>query len=103
MSKSEAYTNGAFMAFGIAIGYASNFVPEQNLWLLTVGLSACAVVYFAIAWYRHQLNRDYGLQILLLVIAAIAPLTSRFLSAIWVVVFVALGCIGTILNLKAKD
>lgn len=103
MSKSEAYTNGTFMAFGIAIGYASNFVPEQNLWLLTVGLSACAVVYFAIAWYRHQLKRDYGLQLLLLVLAAIAPLTSKLLSALWVVVFVSLGCVGTVLNLMAEN
>ena len=102
-TKSEACTTGTFIAFGIAIGYATNFLPEHNLWALTLGLSACAIAYFGIAWYRHELTiwQNRGLQTLALAVAAIAPLTKQS-SAVWALVFVVLGCVGTILNLRGK-
>ena len=103
MSESEAYTTGTFMAFGIAIGYATNFLPEQNWWALTLGLSACAVAYFGIALYRHEPSiwQNRGLPTLALAVAAIAPLTKQS-SLVWATVFVVLGCIGVILNLRAR-
>ena len=91
------------MAFGIAIGYASNFVPEANLGALSVGLFACTVAYLAIArfWHKQKLWWDYGLPTLILALAAITPLTPKPFTAIWVIVFVALGFIGTILDINS--
>ncbi len=103
MRKSEAYSNGSLMAFGIAIGYASGILPEQNLWALTIGLSGCAVAYFVFA-YRQKLAASWNsaLQTLALVLAALAPLTPKSLSAVWVIVFIVIGCVGTILSLSGS-
>jgi uncharacterized membrane protein len=93
--------NGTFLAFGIAIGYASNFVPAENLWGLAIGLTGCAFAYLVLAFYQRNLRkhfRAYSFQTLLLVLAAIAPLTSKMWSAIWAIVFVSLGCIGVLLD-----
>jgi hypothetical protein len=99
-SKSEAYTNGSLIAFGIAIGYASGLLPEQNLWALTIGLGVCGIAYLIIA-YRQKLGAawNYGLQTLALALAAGAPLTSTPISWIWVIVFVMIGCLGLSLSL----
>lgn len=104
VGKSSRYANASFMSFGIAIGYASNFVPEANLGALSAGLFACTVAYLAIArfWHKQKLWWDYGLQTLILALAAITPLTPKPFSAIWVIVFVALGCIGTILDINSE-
>ncbi len=93
------------MAFGIAIGYASNFAPAEKLWALAIGLTGCAIAYSVVACCQRSLQhfQDYGLQTLLLVLAAIAPMTPKLWSARWTIVFVSLGCIGMILNLTHKD
>lgn len=105
ISKSEAYTNGSLIAFGIAIGYASGLLPEQNLWALTIGLSGCGIAYLMIAyWQKSSAPWNYGLQTLALALAALAPLTLKPISWIWVTVFILLGCFGQILALlKGKD
>ena len=101
--KMTAASTAAFTAFGIAIGYASSLLPEQNLWVLTIGLTACTVAYFVMAYWRDQSAWDYGWQTLILALAAIAPLTPRVFSAIWAVLFVILGCVGMTLSLRAKS
>lgn len=92
------------MAFGIAIGYASSFVPEQYLLVLAVGLTAFTIAYLVIAHRSHDNNtwRDYGLQTLILAVAAISVSTPRLLSALWAIVFVVLGCVGMVLDIKRK-
>ena len=104
VSKSNRYSIGTFMSFAIAIGYASGFLPEQNLWLLTVGLTACAIAYLIMALRSHdkKMWSDYGLPTLTLAIAAIGPLTPKPLNASWALVFVILGCIGMALDIKTK-
>lgn len=76
----------AFGAFGVAIGYAGNLgVPQQNLVVLAFGLLGCAIIYFCIK------DSDSGLQTLLLSVGAIAILTSKFLSAVFTLVFLIMG------------
>lgn len=93
------------MAFGIAIGYAGNFLPVEKLWTLAVGLTGCAIAYSVIACYRRSLKhfQDYGLQTLLLVLAAIAPLTPKLWSATWAIVFVSLGAGFGVLGVKVPS
>jgi uncharacterized membrane protein YecN with MAPEG domain len=92
------------MAFGIAIGYASNFVPEQYLLVLAVGLTAFTIAYLVIAHRSHDNNTwgDYGLQTLMLAVAAISASTPRLPSAFWTLVFFILGCVGMVLDIKRK-
>lgn len=104
MRKSSRYANGSFIAFAIAIGYASNFLPEQNLLLLSIGLTVFATAYLVLA-FRSRSSAiwwDYGLQTLLLALAAITVSTPKSLSALWVIVFVILGFIGMLLAIRAK-
>lgn len=92
------------MAFGIAIGYASSLMPERSLSALAIGLTAFAIVYLVIALRSHDRSfwSDYGLQTLILAVAAISPLTPKPLSGIWILVFLVLGCIGMILDISTK-
>jgi hypothetical protein len=102
MRKSNRYANGAFMAYGIAIGFAGNFVPERNLWTLAVSLAAFAVAYLIMAFLSHDRNTglDYVLQTFVLAIAAISPLERNLPSAFWAVVFIIIGCICMFLTLR---
>ena len=104
MGKSEAYVNGAFMAFGIAIGYAGNFVPDRSLSLLAFGLIGCTVAFVVLALYRRSWEdfQNHGLQTFLLVLAVIAPLTSKTWSALWAIVFILTGCVGVGLNITQE-
>ena len=102
--NSEQLEGVMFMAFGIAIGYASNFVPEQPLLSLAMGLSLCAVVYLVLAWRDHDWNvwKKSGLQTMALALGAIASSTSKLLSAAWAIFFITIGCIAFILSISLR-
>lgn len=81
----------ALGAFGIAIGYAGNIgVPQSNLQALGVGLFVCALAYFVTARFGDK-NYDAGIQTLFLAVGTIAIGTSKFLSAMFTMVFLILG------------
>ena len=81
----------AFAPLGFAIGYAGNIgVPQQNLEALGVGLFVCALAYFVLAYFGTK-NYDASLQTLFLSIGAITIVTSRFLSALFTIVFIVIG------------
>lgn len=104
VNKSNRYANVAFTAFGIAIGYATGFAPELNMWALAIGLTACAIAYLVITLHSHNQNLwwDYGVPTLILVIAAITPLTLKILGAVWFLVFISIGSVGMALDIKMK-
>jgi hypothetical protein len=96
----------AFGAFGIAIGYAGNIgVPQLNLQVLGVGLLVCALAYFVAARSGDK-NYDACIQTLFLSVGAIAIGTSKFLSAVFTMLFIMLGAFlivaVSILDLKRK-
>mgnify|MGYP001131206532 CR=1 FL=1 len=65
---------------------------------LNLGLSACAIAYFLVAYHRHELSWDFVLRIVVLALAAITPLTRGLPSAAYVDVFVVLGCVGVLIS-----
>jgi hypothetical protein len=81
---------------GIALGYAGNLpIPEQSVLLMVAGitLALAALVVLAIL---HKDSWDHVLEVLALDVGVTAFITSKTLSAFWVLVFLSLAVILSI-------
>jgi hypothetical protein len=92
-------TSSVMFCLGIALGYAGNLaIPQQSVLIMIVGITT-ALILLAVLALLHKDHWDNVLDMLALDVGVAAFITPKTLSALWVIIFLSLAVIFSIVDL----